>query len=217
MQRLTRWIVPVLVISSMALLAWRVQPHAQNRSSNSGRKSSFVTNIYGETLSWKGQIPIEFRIHKSVPSAMIPVIQRAMDTWEAALGKKVFVIVETQVDGSVAEMDLRDGKNTIYNFSAGEWHGTTDDQAKTLISWVGNQIQEADILINSQNHDFFLGHGYFKPAQIDLQSTMVHELGHVLGLNHIDGRPSTMSTWLARGETRRSLFKEDVAAVMNEY
>ena len=216
MQKFSKWLFPAVVIASLVGLAVRVQPqghlHGESRA-----KTPFVTNIYGETLSWKGQLPIPFRIHKSVPLAMVPVIQKAMDTWESSLGKKAFVITEVGVEGSKSDTDLRDSQNTIYNFSSPEWKGNTEDQAKTLISWVGSQIQEADILINSQNHDFYLGEGYFHPSQIDLQSTLVHEFGHVLGLNHIDNRPSTMSTWLARGETRRTLFKEDVAAVLNEY
>ena len=217
MQNWTKWLFPVVVMVSLAALAFRIQPHGHPKGSAVRKKNPFVTNIYGETLSWKGQLPIVFQIHESVPQNMRPVIQRAMDTWEESLGKKVFLIQEGQVVGSKAETDLRDNKNTIYNFQASEWTGASEDQAKTLISWVGSQIQEADILINSQNHNFYLGQGYFRPEQIDLQSTMVHELGHVLGLNHIDSRPSSMSTWLGKGETRRALFKEDVAAVLSEY
>jgi hypothetical protein len=216
MKSFSRFALALMLIVLLIGLGSRIQIKS-SRAARQKEGNAFVTNIYGETLSWKTTLPIGFHIHSSVPSDKIPVIQQAMDTWEKALGKKMFVIIDSGVQGSKSESQLRDNRNTIYDFGSGEWKGTPEDQAKTLISWVGDQIQEADILINSDNHEFFTGVGHFAPSQVDLQSALVHEFGHVLGLNHIDSRPSAMSTWLARGEKRRNPFKEDVAALLSEY
>lgn len=54
------------------------------------------------------------------------------------------------------------------------------------------------------------------PAEWDLYSTVLHELGHGLGLGH--GLPSSvMSSTLAPGTQRRALTEDDLAGLRALY
>lgn len=176
----------------------------------------FVQNIYNHRLSWKGELPIKMSIHESVPREMIPSIQAAMDTWNKNLGKKVFVIAETSVDGTKNLAKIKDGKNVIYWFGKGEWKGEGDDQARTVISWLGSKIQEADVLINA-DHTSFYSKKPTKKGQIDFESVVLHELGHVLGLKHNDSRPGIMATYLKANTERRHVLTADLSSIRCEY
>jgi len=176
----------------------------------------FVTNIYGQRLSWKGQVPVVLHLHESVPENVIPALKRALDTWAIILGRPIFQLAPERIKGPKGIETLKDGRNTIYYYQAGEWRDHRENQAKTYISWVHNEIKEADMLINAQDYHFSLA-GFPKANEVDLESVFVHELGHVLGLDHEDQRTSVMATWLRDGETRRSIGSRDKEAVACEY
>ena len=194
-----------------------LEAYAKIQSSDSAiQDCGFVQNIYNHRLSWKGELPIKLSLHESVPTEMIPAIQSAIETWNKNFGKKVFEISSTVVKGSKSLTSLKDGLNVIYWFNKGEWNGEADDQARTVISWIGNKIQEADILINADYVQFYSGKIH-KKNQVDLQSVALHELGHVLGLKHNDSRPGIMATYLKKNTERRQLLMADLASIRCEY
>jgi hypothetical protein len=176
----------------------------------------FVENIYNKRLSWKGELPIKLSIHESVPKNMIPAIERAISTWKTSTGVRLFEIVQVGKAGSKDLGKIKDGTNTIYWYGKGEWKGDKDDQAKTVISWVGDKIDEANILINGDSVSFYtdVATGL---KQVDLQSVMLHELGHVLGLKHNDSRPGIMATYLKENSERRQILTADLDSVRCEY
>jgi hypothetical protein len=176
----------------------------------------FVENIYNKRLSWKGELPIKLSIHESVPKNMIPAIERAISTWKTSTGVRLFEIVQVGKVGSKDLGKIKDGTNTIYWYGKGEWKGDKDDQAKTVISWVGDKIDEANILINGDSVSFYtdVATGL---KQVDLQSVMLHELGHVLGLKHNDSRPGIMATYLKENSERRQILTADLDSVRCEY
>ena len=176
----------------------------------------FVQNIYNKRLSWQGQLPIKLYIHESVPAEMLPSIERAINTWDKSIGKKMFEIVKIKKEGGKELANFKDGTNTIYWFNKGEWKGDKDDQAKTVISWVGSQIKQANILINADTMRFYsdVATGL---NEVDLESVILHELGHVLGLKHNDKRPGVMATYLRENSERRGILTADLDSVRCEY
>lgn len=67
-------------------------------------------------------------------------------------------------------------------------------------------ITDADILLNDWNFKFGINGG---SKQADLQATLTHELGHVLGLDHSSVPNSTMYFAANVGETGKRILKED--------
>lgn len=172
----------------------------------------FVQNVYGERISWKDSSAIPLYVHESFPAAMLPALQKAMGRWDQALGRTVFRIMQT---GYQSPGPTQDGMNVVYWLKTWEANKSTE-QARTSVYWVGDQIKEADIRINNKNFTFYLDRA-IAPADVHLESLLVHELGHVLGLKHRDEAGSVMATYLASQTMRTVVSAKDLQELKCEY
>lgn len=177
---------------------------------------NFVQNVDQERVSWKTDLPIHLRVHRSVPPEAKPAIEHAIAMYQQVLGKQVFMIDTWEAEGP--NTPQKDGLSTIYWLSSWE-PDRTKEQARTTLYWNGNQIYEADIRVNAANFRF--DYAPNKPGQktdkIDLESLMIHELGHVLGLTHDPTIGSVMNFSLNEGQIRRHLGVVDLASLHCEY
>ena len=106
----------------------------------------------------------------------------------------------------------RNNKNTI-NWVT-DWTYDSVKQGSTFLHNEENNIVEADIIINAE---YNFASGQLKTSEIDLVSLMVHELGHVLGLEHSDEDRSIMKEGLSFGQTHRVLSDADVENILCMY
>lgn len=175
----------------------------------------FVQNVYGERISWKDSAPIALYVHESFPTEMLPGLQKAIDDWSEVLGHPAFKIVQT---GYQSSGPRQDGVNVIYWMSTWESNKTTE-QARTSIYWLGDQIREADIRINASpiSHFTYYIDTTSNPQDIHLESLLVHELGHVLGLKHKEDQGSVMATYLAGHTLRNKISDADKEDIKCEY
>lgn len=172
----------------------------------------FVQNVYGERISWKGNIPVELYLHSSFPEEMIPGLEAAMARYENSMGHKMFVI-KGRIEGPMEPR--QDGKSVIYWMDKWE-EDKLSEQARTSIFWIGDQLREADMRINNKKYNFYLD----QPSNlkdIHLESLIVHELGHVLGLKHNDLQSSVMATYLSSNEERNQMTSADLSSLSCEY
>lgn len=91
------------------------------------------------------------------------------------------------------------------------------EQARTTVYWTGDRIYEADIRINGEFFNFYGGDGAESFSGVDMESLMVHEFGHVLGLSHNDGKGTVMAVTLSSGTLRRTPGKDDLDSLRCEY
>lgn len=174
---------------------------------------NFVQNADQQRVSWKENLPIHLRVHKSVPRPALLPIRRAIADYANVLGKTIFVIDDWQAEGPGTPQ--KDGVSTIYWLKQWEVSGAKQ-QARTTLYWNGDQINEADIRINAANFGF-TDDAAISPRKIDLESLMVHELGHVLGLSHDTTPGSVMNFFLKDGQLRRNVGVVDLASLHCEY
>lgn len=172
----------------------------------------FVQNVYGERISWKDSGTIPLYVHESFPTAMLPALEKAIARWEQTMGRAVFRIQQT---GYQSPGPSQDGMNVIYWMTSWESNKSTE-QARTSVYWVGDQIKEADIRINDKNFDFYL-EAPKAGSDVHLESILVHELGHVLGLKHRDDSGSVMATYLSAQTKRTSIASVDIEDLKCEY
>jgi hypothetical protein len=170
----------------------------------------FVQNTYGQRVSWKNRFPIKLYIDPSFPEQYVSVLNAANARWEAALQHAVFVFERA----SSATSPTWDGRNVIY------WTDPWDSTERTLegvtsLSWFRNELKEADIRINAGNYRFYVNEpdNYL---ELHLESLLVHELGHMLGLKHL-GATSVMLETLDYSTKRQVPTDIDKAHVLCEY
>lgn len=205
---LRHWIRTALLLCVLPMVMTACGPRNTKQES-----CNFVQNVYGQRVSWKGELPVKFYLHESVPAEFQESIKRAMHEWERITGKRLFELVGAGIQGQ--NEPKQDGVNVIY------WMNTWEDnkpaeQARTSVYWVSDTIKEADIRVNDKNFDFYADHeqGY---NDVHVESLMLHELGHVLGLKHNDSTESVMATYLASHTVRNEVSTADLESVQCEY
>lgn len=174
---------------------------------------NFVQNSQGQRVSWKRHLPIALYVHESFPQDYYEALKRAAARWDHDLRRQVFHFLG--VNSGANDGGTKDQRSVIYFMH--DWDSDHSvEQARTTIYWTGDLIQEADIRVNAFRFSFFSGDEK-QPGKIDMESLMVHELGHVLGLQHNSASPSVMAPSLHEEELRREPRGVDLASVQCEY
>jgi len=202
---MNKWLGVILLLTT-TLTIQACAPKAQD-------DCGFVQNVYGERISWKGEVPVVMKIHTSVPDAYITAIVAAAESWNRTAGKTILKIDTTKVGGALEPR--KDGYNIIYMLDTWEANKSTE-QARTSVYWVGDVIQEADIRINDKNFNFYTSETG-SHSDVSIEALILHELGHVLGLKHKDTSGSVMATYLANGTDRTAVTETDSASLQCEY
>jgi hypothetical protein len=173
---------------------------------------NFYQNRHRQRVSWNSKLPIALYMHSSFPPEYAITLKNAMDRWSQAMDRTMFYMAGS-ANGDA--MPSRDGTSVVYWLN--EWEALkSNEQGRTTIYWDGSQIYEADIRINNKNFKFSIS-DYGEDGTVDLESLLVHELGHVLGLGHNSAYESVMNAHLANTAIRRDPQVTDMDSMRCEY
>ncbi len=173
----------------------------------------FVVNSYGQRVSWQKNLPVSIHVHPEYPTTYIQSLYQAGDKWTQALGTPAFNFIESESEPTAKP--TRDSRNVIYYAST--WTQNQHYQALTTLYWKKNQILETDMNINGSNFVFGTDLTSSPTKAIHLESLLVHELGHMLGLKHRSQLPTVMYESLGSGAIRTTLSSSDLNALKCEY
>lgn len=204
------------------LIAFGLQACAPKSQEDCG----FLQNVYGERISWKGEVPITVYIHDSVPEEYVGAIEAAAKTWQDATGKHLInLVINQRISGPLNPQ--KDSRNIIYYSNIWE-ADKVSEQARTSVYWIGDQIKEADMRINAAKDGE--GKPYFKyywnqpgitstaiANAVNIEALVIHEMGHMLGLKHKETGGSVMATYLANNTDRVNVPETDRSALKCEY
>lgn len=163
----------------------------------------------GKRISWKNQIPIQLEIAE-FPSEFREAVYEAARVWNQQSKLDLFAIHEAPSPYFQKRGDERNSIHWIQQWSLADHY-----QALTLTQYTGAVLHEADIIINGQKL-WGLSSESLKDNQYHLQSLLIHELGHVLGLQHVR-TTSVMWPELLPAVVRDQLTTEDLNHLYCEY
>lgn len=173
---------------------------------------NFVQNGEQQRVSWGSQTPVVLYVDERVPNEYLNAIVAAAKVWNVKIGREVLKIIPGATTNGVP---AQDGRNVIYYL--GDWErDKSNEQARTTVYWSGDRIYEADIRINARDFHFF-SDDQLIAGRVDMESLLVHELGHVLGLGHTETAESVMVRSLPSATKRRELSAADVKSIRCEY
>jgi hypothetical protein len=136
-------------------------------------------------------------------------LARAAATW-SAVPTSTFRLV---VGATTTAVGGYDGLNTVYWPSVWTQDPSTIALTTLFYDTRNDFTLDADVAINRDWS--FATDG--SPGAIDLQSVLLHEEGHVAGLDHSQVREAVMWPFLDNGEVRRTLAQDDVDAISTLY
>ncbi len=173
----------------------------------------YVQNSSGQRVSWKGQLPVVIFLDPTLPSELVTSVQSAAQKWNSSAGK-LLIDVRT-VTAENFKPQASDGWNGIYWST--DWDNTVSlQQAITTIRYRGNMIFEADIKINSKNFTYYVSQPNSN-QEVHMESLLVHEFGHLLGLKHLSTSPTVMLATLSGATIRDTLSDQDLGDLKCEY
>lgn len=177
---------------------------------------NFVQSGNLQRVSWNDKVPVKMMVHSSVSTEAYPAIEKAVAVWNKQAGRE---LIKIEMWGAAGSIDPKqDGYNLLYWMT--DWEAEkSNEQARTTIYWSGKQIFEADLRINGNLTFNYSTNPEEKVADgaVDLESLLIHEFGHVLGLAHNESAGSVMNFSLATGLRRTAVASIDANAIQCEY
>lgn len=203
---------------------------------SSGSADKISSNLEGvhSSTGWAKRLPINFKTSADITEPVVKELQDAMAIWEKAVGMKLFKYdgIETVKSDAFKELydPLKDSVNGHYfDFN---WSKNTGKSYTVLATTIWENeardisaIAKADIRYNAEYYKFGDSLTEFSDAKriiVDMQSLALHELGHLLGLKHVDisiDRHSVMnpSLFIGEGLITRNLSHGDIQRIRQVY
>ena len=174
---------------------------------------NFVQSSGGLRVSWKSSTPVRFIIGPNVPTKYDETIVKAAATWNGYLRQG---LISVHRDNSLTQPPADDRYNLIYWMT--DWsEDQKEEQARTAIRWDISKLRDADIKINAKYFKYAAENETLTKGSVSLLSLMIHEMGHGVGLKHINDIVSVMQTHLASGVERAIPAKVDTDSLGCEY
>ena len=171
---------------------------------------SFASNL---RISWKSSTPVNFDIHESVPKEWDDVILRAANRWNDSFGGN---LIRISRGAQVNPAPAYDDTNVIYWIT--NWpKDENTKQARTITHRQRTKLRDADIVINGKYFKYYTSDEDYRYGYYHLESILVHEFGHALGLVHFGESKNVMYPTLGEGEIRTKLGAEEIDSLRCEY
>ncbi len=181
--------------------------------------------ISGKYLKWEN-FPIKYHINKDCYKPIDvekckEAIIKSFNTWESPECTSLRFERGEDIEESKASfnsLDLKANKNIIVWYYK-DWPYEPNGVALTTITYDDNtgKIYDADIELNGYYYRFNIVEE-IPSTYTDIQNTLTHEIGHLIGLDHSYNPSSVMYPTAQAGEIKkRELTQDDIDGVCEIY
>ena len=191
------------------------------------------STVYGiHSVNGWVDLPIQYQFGERLEEGQRNNLSRAMNSWEKAVGKKLFALLgeHTGTSGDSFKDLYSSLKDTINgHYLDFDWTKTKKSDGVLATTIWDNEntgsIASADIRFNGQNYnigDSFQLSSDGDKEVVDMESLALHELGHLLGLSHVDEHIDPISImnkslFIGEGLASRKLSRGDIERIQTIY
>lgn len=208
--------------------------HENETTSEISTSSDTKNSVFFHSgLGWENSVSI--LLHQDADSDLEAQLIIALDTWNQAVGKDILLYSgrSSEKRGGKLYDSLRDQLTVIY--LEPEWKSSTGKSSGVLGTtiWENSSansevIEKADIILNTEKYSFqdaLIDEGIIEDSNknlVDAQTVLIHELGHLLGLNHVDSEEDSDSvmapyTRIGANNYKRDLSDGDISRINEIY
>jgi len=176
-------------------------PRAQVSTANVS--SSAIHSARG----WAG--PVEFVLSQETPERLVTAVRKAARTWNDAVGRDVLIYKGRVATAKRVSLYDSLGDDTTVIYFEKSWIASTAKPQTTLATtiWENEEashesIVKGDIILNAEEYLFqdsmtkALEPGR-EVDMVDTETVLLHEMGHLLGLDHVNSTEDADSVMLA--------------------
>ncbi|MBC7660338.1 MAG: matrixin family metalloprotease [Chitinophagaceae bacterium] len=200
-------------------------------TSQTANSSGSSTSGFHSLTGWQKTVP--FYISSQASDEVVEAAQNAAATWGDAVGQVAlkFAGIGTSTRGKDLYASLDDNKTFVYYED--NWTTTTGKSTTTLATTVwenatdSDRIVSGDVILNSQTYTFLdalktIPKGVNETRVVDAETVLLHEFGHLLGLDHISESTDSDSimhakTFIGPGLSFRTLSDGDTSNIKKLY
>lgn len=208
------------------------QREISERRSDLNAEIELTSSPYHSSNGW--QKKIELYVDVEANDDIVQATLNAIDKWNDAAGREIIKYQGREEDSSVTSLyaPLNDQRTVLYTVS--NWRAATAKDKAVLGTTVWEDdvsdeqtIVRGDILLNTEE---YLYQDASKEATdptrtndvVDAETVVIHEIGHLLGLNHVDfdlDPDSVMHTHATIGpnQYQRVLSESDISLIQRLY
>ncbi len=185
---------------SLTLVACGAAPTRQSieehrTPSASANQSQNANGPFHSLTGWTEKV--SFYLDDAAPDEVVQAAISAGETWNDAMGREVllFVGVAKVPRGDSLYSSLEDTTTMVYYEKA--WKASTGKSESTLATTVwenasgSDRIVKGDVILNGETYEFCDANeshaGQIADQEIvDAETVLLHEFGHLLGLDHVE-------------------------------
>lgn len=186
---------------------------------------------------WKGsRLPLEISISEDFDNDFVGFydtdsednpFEQMQQNWEDAVpGRTLFTLGHESVTNYEPSSMRGFDDNEIGIYKSYGWYDDISSGALAVTQYfayrrnIGSPNEyldmiHADIVLNYRHYLFTMDEN--NDSRFDLPTVVSHELGHLLGIGHIDSNNAVMNSFLRKNEVKRDLFSLDTDAIEDLY
>jgi hypothetical protein len=228
--------VRVLIATTLSLnlLACGAAQNQRSIDENRSQNANVTQSAEGPFHSLTGWTEtVNYYIDDTAPDAVVEAGIKAADTWNDAMGREVLTFsgVAKMPRGDELYSSLDDTYTMVY-FEQ-NWKNTTGKADTTLATTVwenangSDRIIKGDVILNGETYHFCDAMDVTRNIGetldiVDAETVLVHEFGHLLGLDHVEVEADPESvmhakTYIGPNMSFRSLSDGDVNNIRQVY